>query len=104
MELHQREGYVSIRDDAGRPLYHERAEDFERDARARLPKLPAGMVEYMERAGVLIYYDAKGNAFPKEGNGAAARCPFAKRVLSRVPAILAARDARLKAAKKRARR
>jgi hypothetical protein len=63
------DGVVLRHDDAGALLYNAAPEIFLAELKASLPPLPEGMVcfEYDTASKILVFYDAKGNAFPLEG-------------------------------------
>lgn len=86
------EGTVYVHQD-GALAYHGTAAEFEGEAGVACPALPPGMVamEYRKADGVLVYYDAKQNAFPVEG---AVAHETLDPVLDNLPALQAAADAR----------
>lgn len=68
IQLHP-DGTIYIHDDANEMLYCAAPAVFQTELKAALPPLPDGMVRfaYDDETKILVYYDAKGNAFPLEG-------------------------------------
>lgn len=62
-------GGVFVHDDQGVPLYRGTAAEFQAEQGAAIPALPAGMTRfsYEPATKIMVYFDAKGNAFPIEG-------------------------------------
>lgn len=100
MELHQhRDGMVFLRDHSGcAHCYGEHNDKFVLDSGRALPPLPAGMVEmrYDSETKILVYFDAKGNAFPVEGQ---ASFPFGDVICAARRDLIAAKETRITAEK-----
>jgi hypothetical protein len=91
VKLHP-DGYLYVRDVNGVIVYAEMLANAAADSDVIL-QLPGGMValEYSDDDGLLCYYDARGNAYPREGSGGHAECDA---IIARLPSMLAAKALR----------
>jgi hypothetical protein len=70
MKIHLHpEGLLFVRDTDGNTIYQGTPEEAALELNVTLPPMPEGMVafHYDEEARILVYYDAKQNAYPVEG-------------------------------------
>lgn len=70
MEIKFIDGMIRIADADDAVRYLDNIAAFEKDFNTTLPPLPDGMASftYFKEERIMVYYDAKQNAFPQEGS------------------------------------